>query len=77
MLDTSMAETLGALFGIAGAWMVAAGPRSAFAGFACFLVSNVFWVSFALGGGHHWLMMQQLIFTGSSLLGLWRWRPAG
>ena len=77
IFDAPVAEALGALFGVTGAWLVAAGSRRAFAGFVCFLVSNVFWIWFAVGGGHHWLVLQQVIFTGSSLLGLWRWRPAG
>jgi hypothetical protein len=66
-------EMVGAVFGVCGAWVIAAGPRLAFYGFCCYLVSNVAWISFASYHGHWWQVGQQCCFFGSTLLGLWKW----
>jgi hypothetical protein len=66
-------EILGALFGVCGAWVIAAGPRTAFYGFCCYLVSNVAWLGFAAYHEHWWQFTQQVFFFGSTLLGLWKW----
>jgi hypothetical protein len=66
-------EILGAVFGVCGAWVIAAGPRTAFYGFCCYLVSNVAWLGFAAYHAHWWQFTQQVFFFGSTLLGLWKW----
>jgi hypothetical protein len=68
-------QMIGALFGVSGAWVIAAGPRLAFYGFCCYLVSNLSWIAFAGFYEHWWLVGQQCCFFGSTLLGLWRWNP--
>jgi hypothetical protein len=67
-------EVVGALFGVGGAWVIASGPRLAFYGFCCYLVSNLSWIGFAVHHGHWWQVAQQCCFFGATLLGLWRWR---
>ena len=68
----SRLEMLGALLGVCGAWVVAFGPRVAFYGYCCFLVSNVSWLGFAAYHEHWWQFSQQVLFFGSTLLGLWK-----
>jgi hypothetical protein len=66
-------EVLGAIFGVSGSWVIAAGPRYAFWGFCCYAVSNVAWIGFASYHGHWWQVAQQFCFVGSTLLGLRKW----
>lgn len=66
-------EILGAVCGVCGSWVIAAGPRTAFYGFCCYLVSNLSWIGFAAYHEHWWQVGQQLCFFGSTLFGLWKW----
>jgi len=69
-----LAEVAGAFTGIAGSWLVALQDHRSRYGFLAYLVSNVAWVVFAAWHAHWFLLVQNLAFTGSSLLGLWRGR---
>ena len=69
-----IAEVAGAFTGIAGSWLVALQDHRSRYGFLAYLVSNVAWVVFAAWHAHWFLLVQNLAFTGSSLLGLWRGR---
>lgn len=69
---TTPSEILGSLFGIAGAWLLATQFHPAW-GFGAFLVSNLGWIAFSATLRHRWLLVQQLFFLGSSLIGLWNW----
>lgn len=69
---TKLSEIYGSLFGIAGAWMLATQLHPAW-GFGAFLVSNLAWIAFGAHQRHRWLLVQQLFFLGSSLIGLWNW----
>ena len=65
-------ETLAALFGMAGALLLAM-PAMPGWGFGAFLVSNIGWLLFSAAHQHWTLFVQQLIFLVASLLGLWNW----
>lgn len=67
-----------AVCGASGAWLVAAqSRRGRFAGFALFLTSNVLWLGWSLHG-HEWeVLTQTVVFTVTSLRGLWLNRCAG
>lgn len=69
------AECAGAVFGLAGAYLVATHSRFSPLGWLAFIVANIALIAFALAIGRYWLLIQQVGFTGSSLLGLRRsWR---
>lgn len=66
-------DIFGFAFGVAGALVLATcAPISRF-GWLLFLASNFCWLTYAHGRGEVWLLAQQLVFTGTSLLGIWRW----
>ena len=65
-------ETLAALAGITGAFLVAMPGLSAW-GFAAFLLSNLGWLAFSASHRHWRMLVQQLVFLATSLLGLWNW----
>lgn len=67
-----IAETIGTLFGVVGAFLLAM-PTLPGWGFGAFLVSNVCWLAFSAGHRHWSMFAQQCMFLVSSLLGLWNW----
>ncbi|KLN57648.1 hypothetical protein [Variovorax paradoxus] len=69
---TSMSEVCASLSGIAGAWLLATQFHPAW-GFGAFLVSNFGGIHFYLRQRHRWVLVQQVFFLGSSLIGLWNW----
>lgn len=68
----------GAVLGALGALALALRTRASRWGWVLFLASNGFWIAFALRIDARGLVAMQLVFTATSLLGLWRWlfRPA-
>ena len=66
-------ELISALMGMIGAVLLA--TRSRFAGwaFVIWLISNVGWIIFATGNQHWFFTVQQLVFTATSLIGIYRW----
>lgn len=65
-------EWAGALIGLAGAFLLATNSRFSRYGWIGFLLANFFMLGFAIDGRHWGLLTQQLGFTGTSLLGIWR-----
>lgn len=63
---------LSAVFGMAGALLLAMPSLPAW-GFGAFLVSNIGWLIFSAANRYWTLFVQQLVFLGCSLLGLWNW----
>ena len=70
----SIAEWAGCILGVLGSGLVATKSRVSAWGFVAFLLSNVAWIVFAIVEGKHGLLVQQVCFTATSLLGLWQWR---
>lgn len=68
----SAVESLAAIAGVAGAFLLATKVHPAF-GFGAFLLSNVGWLAFSCSRRHWGLFGQQLFFLASSLIGLWNW----
>ena len=72
----SVFEWAGALFGLAGSFLLATNSRVSRYGWLAFLVANVTMAAFALLIERNGLLMQQVGFTATTLLGLYRcWRP--
>lgn len=65
-------EWVAALFGMAGALLLATPVHPAF-GFGAFLASNVAWIAYSRRQRVRALLVQQLLFTLTSLIGLWNW----
>jgi hypothetical protein len=63
----------GLVFGVAGTLLLATKGRLAGWGFVAFLGSNLGWILFAYEHAHVKLLAQHLIFSVSSLFGVWMW----
>lgn len=68
-----LVELLAASFGIMGTIMLAMNNQRSGWGFVAFLASNAGWIVFAQAQGHWGLLLQQVCFTATSLLGIWIW----
>lgn len=64
-------EAWGAYTGIPGALLLAMNNGYSKYGWALFLVSNISWIVFAVRGKYTKLLLQQLAFMATTLLGLW------
>lgn len=66
-------EIAAAACGVLGTVLLALnGPRAGL-GFVAYVASNAGWIWFAWWHGHWAMLVQQLAFTASSLLGIWVW----
>ncbi|NDP63086.1 hypothetical protein [Polaromonas sp.] len=65
-------EWSGSLCGLMGALLLATHTLLSRYGWVAFLVANIAMVGFALGIGRNGLLVQQLGFTATSLLGIYR-----
>jgi hypothetical protein len=61
-----------AVAGLAGAYLLAANRRISRWGWVGLLLANLFAIGFALRASHCGLLVQQVGFIGSSVLGIWR-----
>jgi hypothetical protein len=66
-------EACAALFGLLGAFLLATRSDVSAWGWVAFLASNAGWIAFAVARRLWWLLVQQIGFTATSLLGIWRW----
>ena len=66
-------EAVAALCGLLGALLLASRGDHAAWGWAAFLASNAGWIAFGWIRGHWFLLLQQIGFTATSLLGIWKW----
>ena len=71
-LLVSALSILGALFGMAGALLLAM-PNAPGRGFGAFVVSSVAWLLVSARQRQWPQHAQQWVFLGCSLLGLWNW----
>lgn len=63
----------GFVFGALGAGMLALNTTWSRWGWLAFLGSNIAWISYAALSGPTSLLMQQLVFIGTTFLGISRW----
>jgi Nicotinamide mononucleotide transporter len=73
MTELEIVETVGSVLGALGALLLATNSRWSGWAFVLFLVSNVAWLVFGREAGHWRFFAMQIVFTLTSLLGLWRW----
>lgn len=73
MTVTTAIEWGGALLGLLGASVLSANHRLSGWGFLAFLASNVCWIAFSLLTQAYGLLVMQLGFTLTSVVGLFRW----
>ncbi|MGE0329731.1 MAG: nicotinamide mononucleotide transporter [Ramlibacter sp.] len=66
-------EFIGAFFGVLGTALLAVRCRYSGWGFVAYLVSNAAWIVFALQQKHDGMLVQQIVFVVSSLVGVWVW----
>lgn len=65
-------EWAGSLLGLLGAFLLATHTRFSRYGWLAFFAANLAMVAFAFGIGRYGLLVQQVGFMGTSLLGLYR-----
>lgn len=71
--QTKYIEWFGAGAGATGALMLAVNtPWSGF-GWLAFLASNLAWIAYAAMRGVMSMLLMQLVFTTTSLIGIYRW----
>jgi nicotinamide riboside transporter PnuC len=73
LLSVDALQWLGCVTGAAGSLLLALNTRYSGWGFVLFLVSNGFWVVFGLETHAPGLITNQIFFTATSLLGIYRW----
>jgi len=66
-------DLIAAICGVAGALLLAWNGRHAAWGWVLFLASNLGWIIHALATDQQPLLWQTLVFTATSLVGIWRW----
>lgn len=66
-------EITAAFFGLAGTLLLATKSHWAGWGFVAFLASNAGWLAFAWQHNHQAMFIQQIGFTLSNFLGIWKW----
>lgn len=65
-------EWAGSLSGLAGAFLLATHTRFSRYGWLAFLAANLALIGFSIGIGRYGLLVQQVGFTATTLLGLYR-----
>ena len=65
-------EWAGSLLGLLGAFLLATHTRISRYGWLAFLAANIAMIAFAFAISRYGLLAQQVGFTGTSLLGLYR-----
>lgn len=63
----------GCATGVAGALLLALNTKHSGWGFVAFLISNGFWTAYGIQTDAPGLITTQVIFTATSLLGIYRW----
>ena len=65
-------EWIGSILGMAGAFLVALNGKYASYGWVSFLLANIVMIGFAVESSLYGILCQQVVFMGTSVLGLWR-----
>jgi nicotinamide riboside transporter PnuC len=67
-------EFMGCCFGLLGAFVLSLNCKHSGWGFVAFLGSNMAWIIFAIQNNLNGLLVMQIGFTVTSLIGIYRWR---
>lgn len=70
----SIFEYVGCGLGLLGALLLSLNCKHSGWGFVAFLGSNIAWITFAVQNSISGLLVMQLGFTITSLIGIYRWR---
>jgi|UniRef100_E6QWC3 hypothetical protein len=70
-------EWAGCITGLSGASLLAMNNRYSGWGFALFLASNLAWIMFGLLTHATGMVVMQLGFTVTSMVGVWKWLVVG
>ena len=73
MLSLGALEWISAIGGAAGALLLAFNNRWSGYGFVLFLASNAAWMAYGVMTNTFGMVTMQIVCTGTSLLGIWRW----
>ena len=69
--EMTWCEFAGSFFGLMGAFLVAMQVSGSEYGFVFFLISNVFFIQFSLSNRYYALLLMQVGFTATSLMGIY------
>lgn len=69
----ALVELFAAACGLLGSLLLALKGRVAPWGWAFFALSNIGWIAFAYGHSHWFLLVQQIGFSITSAVGIWKW----
>lgn len=69
----ALVELFAMTCGLLGSLLLALKGDRAALGWLLFAASNVGWLSFAHGHGHWFMFIQQIGFSITSAIGIWRW----
>lgn len=72
-MNLNTIEWSGSVIGLLGAGLVASNTTVSGFGFIAFLASNYFWIAYALRVKSRPLLLMQVGFTLTSVLGIVRW----
>ena len=72
-MNVKAIEWVGCGAGLIGALLLALNTKISGLGFIFFLLSNLCWIAFALKANSKGLLVTQVGFTATSLIGLIRW----
>jgi nicotinamide riboside transporter PnuC len=79
MIDMTTLDALqwaGCATGVAGAFILALNTKHSGWGFVLFLISNGFWMMYGIETKALGLVTSQVVFTLTSLIGIYRWLVA-
>ena len=71
--DVNLIEIIAAMCGLSGTLLLATKSQWAGWGFVAFLASNAGWLAFSWQHNYQAMFIQQIGFTLSSFIGIWKW----
>lgn len=73
ILNLDLLQWSGCIVGCGGAFLIALNIRISGWGFVLFLLANMIWIVYGIKTGAMGLVMNQIFFTATSLIGIYRW----
>lgn len=66
-------EWIGSITGLLGSWLIATNTDVSGWAFPAWLISNACWIAFSIRTKNHPMLLMQIGYTASSILGVYRW----